>query len=65
MDAGLWFGAKTIWFNATFGNEVNSLLSSENIVLHITMIPMGVIPSIMSKWALRNLPNSIPNQAWR
>lgn len=50
MDAGAWFQENSGGFgvNATFGNEVKSLLSSQNISSHITLISMGVIPSIVA-----------------
>ena len=34
--------------NATFGNEVKILLSSQNINSHVTLISMGVIPSMVA-----------------
>ncbi|KAI4178801.1 MAG: hypothetical protein L6R41_008202 [Letrouitia leprolyta] len=50
MDAGAWFEQKSGGFgvNATFGSEVKSLLSSQNITSHITLTSMGVIPSIVA-----------------
>ena len=50
MDAGAWFADKSGGFgvNAAFGDEVKSLLSSQNISSHITLISMGVIPSMVA-----------------
>lgn len=50
MNAGAWYEdlAGGFGVNETFGNEVKSLLSSQNITSHVTLISMGVIPSIAS-----------------
>ena len=50
MDAGAWFESASGGFgvNATIGNNVKSLLSSQNITSHVTLICMGLIPSIVA-----------------
>ncbi|KAL9123824.1 MAG: hypothetical protein Q9217_006785 [Psora testacea] len=50
MDAGAWFESASGGFgvNATIGNEVKNLLSAQNITSHVTLICMGVIPSIVA-----------------
>ncbi|RYP14151.1 hypothetical protein DL767_010395 [Monosporascus sp. MG133] len=48
MDAGAWFESLSGGFgvNASFSSSVKNLLSSQNVVSHVTMICMGAIPSI-------------------
>ncbi|ERS98128.1 hypothetical protein HMPREF1624_04908 [Sporothrix schenckii ATCC 58251] len=50
MTAGAWFEDASGGFgvNASFGDEVKSLLSAQNITSHVTLISMGIIPSIKS-----------------
>ncbi|KAH7273145.1 hypothetical protein B0J15DRAFT_573986 [Fusarium solani] len=50
MDAGAWFAEQSggVGVNATFGDEVKSLLSTQNVTSHVTLISMGVIPSIVA-----------------
>ncbi|KAJ4320381.1 hypothetical protein N0V84_005875 [Fusarium piperis] len=50
MDTGAWFSDQNGGFgvDATFGDEVKSLLSAQNVTSHVTLISMGVIPSIVA-----------------
>ncbi|UNI17071.1 hypothetical protein JDV02_003450 [Purpureocillium takamizusanense] len=50
MDAGAWFEKASGGFgvNTSFSNDVKNLLSSQNISSHVTLISMGVIPSIVA-----------------
>jgi hypothetical protein len=50
MQAGTWFEEMSGSFgvNSTFGNEVKSLLSTQNVTSHVTLITMGVVPSIVA-----------------
>jgi hypothetical protein len=50
MDAGNWFSSAAggLGVDATFGDQVKALLSSQNISSHVTLICMGVIPSLVS-----------------
>ncbi|RMJ12808.1 hypothetical protein CDV36_007507 [Fusarium kuroshium] len=50
MDAGAWFSEQNGGFgvNETFGDEVKSLLSTQSVTSHVTLISMGVIPSIVA-----------------
>ncbi|KAG8527224.1 uncharacterized protein KY384_008654 [Bacidia gigantensis] len=50
MDAGSWLEKQSGGFgvNTSIGNEVKNLLSSQNITSHVTMICMGVIPSMVA-----------------
>ena len=50
MDAGAWFEKASGGFgvNPSIGNVVKNLLSAQNITSHVTLISMGVIPSIVA-----------------
>lgn len=50
MDAGAWFEKASGGFgvNTSFSNDVKNLLSSQNVSSHVTLISMGVIPSIVA-----------------
>jgi len=50
IDAGGWFAQASGGFgmNASFAENVKSLLSSQNVMSHVSMICMGVIPSIVA-----------------
>ncbi|KAK4185144.1 hypothetical protein QBC35DRAFT_534420 [Podospora australis] len=50
MDAGGWLAKASGGFgvNASIANDVKNLLSSQNITSHVTMICMGVIPSLVA-----------------
>lgn len=50
MDAGAWFEKQSGGFgvNASFSYDVKNLLSSQNVSSHVTLISMGVIPSIVA-----------------
>lgn len=50
MDAGAWFSNTEGGFgvNSSFSKEVKNLLSSQSIASHVTLISMGVIPSMVS-----------------
>ncbi|KAI1081487.1 hypothetical protein F5B20DRAFT_536198 [Whalleya microplaca] len=50
MDTGAWFQSASGGFgvNSSFSGSVKSLLSSQNITSHVTMICMGAIPSIVA-----------------
>lgn len=50
MDAGAWFEKASGRFgvNASFANDVKNLLSSQNITSHVTLLSMGVIPSMVA-----------------
>mgnify|MGYP003624083311 CR=1 FL=1 len=48
MDAGAWFESASGGYGvtSTIGDQVKSLLSAQSITSHVTMVCMGVIPSI-------------------
>ena len=48
MDVGAWFEKKQGGFgiDASFSNDAKKLLSSQNITSHISLVTMGVIPTI-------------------
>ncbi len=50
MEAGGWLNHMSGGFgvDAKFAEEVKSLLSTQNITSHVTVIAMGIIPSIVS-----------------
>ncbi|KAI0391282.1 hypothetical protein F5Y17DRAFT_17294 [Xylariaceae sp. FL0594] len=50
MEIGSWFENASGGFgvNSTFANDVKNLLSSQNITTHVTLISMGVIPSMVA-----------------
>ncbi len=50
MDAGSWFEHASGGFgvNEDFGNDVKNLLSAQNVSSHVTLISMGIIPSIVA-----------------
>jgi hypothetical protein len=50
MDAGAWFEEASGGFgvSSSFSNDVKNLLSSQNITSHVTLISMGVIPSVVA-----------------
>lgn len=50
MDAAAWFESQSGGYgvNASIGNDVKSLLSAQNVTSHVTLICMGVIPSIVA-----------------
>jgi hypothetical protein len=50
MDAGAWFEKASGGFgvNSSFSNDVKNLLSSQNVSSHVTLVSMGVIPSIVA-----------------
>ena len=50
MDAGAWFESESGGFgvNSSFSNEVKNLLSTQSITSHVTLISMGVIPSMVA-----------------
>ncbi|EFX05983.1 hypothetical protein CMQ_4052 [Grosmannia clavigera kw1407] len=50
MDAGAWFAKASGGFgvNDSFSNDVKNLLSSQNVSSHVTVVSMGVIPSIVA-----------------
>ncbi|KAK0611967.1 hypothetical protein B0T14DRAFT_500943 [Immersiella caudata] len=50
INTGLWFEDSSGGFglNETFGDEIKSLLSTQNVTSHVTLLSMGIIPSIVS-----------------
>jgi len=50
MAAGAWFEDASGGFgvNSSFSNEVKNLLSTQSITSHVTLISMGVIPSMVA-----------------
>jgi hypothetical protein len=50
MNTGSWFANASGEFgvNASMANDVKNLLSSQNITSHVTLICMGVIPSMVA-----------------
>lgn len=50
VDAGCWLERESGGFglNASFGSDIKNLLSTQNITSHVTLISMGVIPSIVA-----------------
>ncbi|MCJ1479786.1 hypothetical protein MMC13_008472 [Lambiella insularis] len=50
MDMGAWFEDASGGFgvNSSFSNEVKNLLSTQSITSHVTLICMGVIPSMVA-----------------
>ena len=50
LDVGAWFEKESGGFgvNTSFSNNVKDLLSSQSISSHVTLICMGVIPSIVA-----------------
>jgi len=50
MEVGGWFENVSGGFgvNGTFSSDVKNLLSSQNITTHVTLISMGVIPSMVA-----------------
>jgi len=51
MDTGCWFESFSGGFGVsdTFANDVKNLLSRQNITSHVTVISMGIIPSIVAE----------------
>ncbi|KAI1113059.1 hypothetical protein F5Y14DRAFT_462904 [Nemania sp. NC0429] len=50
MDFGAWFEAQSGGFgvNSSIAADVKNLLSSQNVTTHVTLISMGVIPSMVA-----------------
>jgi len=50
MDAGAWFEHASGGFgvNSSMAADVKNLLSSQNVTTHVTLISMGVIPSMVA-----------------
>ncbi|KAI1110197.1 hypothetical protein F5Y14DRAFT_465891 [Nemania sp. NC0429] len=50
MDAGSWFNRLSgkSGVDEQFGTEVKSLLSQQNVTSHVTLLSMGVIPSMVA-----------------
>jgi hypothetical protein len=50
MDAGAWFENASGGFgvNSSMAADVKNLLSSQNVTTHVTLISMGVIPSMVA-----------------
>ncbi|KPM39554.1 hypothetical protein AK830_g6976 [Neonectria ditissima] len=50
MDAGAWFAKAEgrIGVNSKFASDVKNLLSQQNVQCHITLLTMGVIPSMVA-----------------
>jgi hypothetical protein len=50
MDAAAWFEAESGGFgvNSSIASDVKNLLSSQNVTTHVTLISMGVIPSMVA-----------------
>ena len=50
MDAGGWFAKVEGGFGVdkSFANDVKNLLSAQNITSHVTLISMGILPSIVA-----------------
>jgi hypothetical protein len=67
MDSGAWFakaGGKT-GVDAKFGNDVKNLLSQQNVTSHVTLLSMGVIPSMVAsevKWAVKEFTEFSPQE---
>ena len=50
MNAGAWFESESGGFgvSTSIGNDVKNLLSTQNVTSHVTLISMGVIPSVVA-----------------
>jgi hypothetical protein len=50
MDAGSWFESESGGFgvNSSFGTDVKNLLSTQNVTSHVTLLSMGIVPSIVA-----------------
>lgn len=50
MDAGAWFARAEgqVGVNAKFASDVKNLLSQQNVQPHVTVLSMGVIPSMVA-----------------
>jgi hypothetical protein len=51
MEAGSWFENASGGFGVSdsFANDVKNLLSTQNITSHVTLISMGILPSIVAE----------------